>query len=114
MLMPKRVKRRRVHRGRMTGKCTKGNKVAYGGTDTAAEENAFNAFTVFGIERASETEHHGEQGNAEKVSEDLRKPERCLDISRAPLPHRTLRCTPEKNGGNAEPDRRIPKKAESA
>ena len=30
MLMPKRVKRRRVHRGRMTGKCTKGNKIAYG------------------------------------------------------------------------------------
>lgn len=30
MLMPKRVKRRRVHRGRMTGKATKGNRVAYG------------------------------------------------------------------------------------
>ena len=30
MLMPKRVKRRRVHRGRMTGKCNKGNKIAYG------------------------------------------------------------------------------------
>ena len=30
MLMPKRVKRRRVHRGRMTGQCTKGNKIAYG------------------------------------------------------------------------------------
>lgn len=30
MLMPKRVKRRKQHRGRMTGKCTKGNKIAYG------------------------------------------------------------------------------------
>ena len=30
MLMPKRVKRRRVHRGRMTGKATKGNVIAYG------------------------------------------------------------------------------------
>ena len=30
MLMPKRVKRRRVHRGRMTGKCNKGNVIAYG------------------------------------------------------------------------------------
>lgn len=30
MLMPKRVKRRRVHRGRMKGKATKGNKIAYG------------------------------------------------------------------------------------
>lgn len=30
MLMPKKVKRRRVHRGRMTGKALRGNKVAYG------------------------------------------------------------------------------------
>ncbi len=30
MLMPKRVKRRRVHRGRMTGKASRGNVVAYG------------------------------------------------------------------------------------
>lgn len=30
MLMPKRVKRRRVHRGTMAHKCTKGNKIAYG------------------------------------------------------------------------------------
>lgn len=30
MLMPKRVKHRRVHRGRMTGKATKGNTVTYG------------------------------------------------------------------------------------
>lgn len=30
MLLPKRVKYRRVHRGRMTGKATLGNKVVYG------------------------------------------------------------------------------------
>ena len=30
MLLPKRVKYRRVHRGRMTGKATRGNKVTYG------------------------------------------------------------------------------------
>ncbi|MDO4543617.1 MAG: 50S ribosomal protein L16 [Clostridia bacterium] len=30
MLMPKRVKRRRVFRGRMTGKAMRGNKVSYG------------------------------------------------------------------------------------
>ena len=30
MLMPKRVKRRRVHRGRMKGKATRGNTVSYG------------------------------------------------------------------------------------
>ena len=38
MLMPKRVKRRRVHRGRMTGKCTKGNKIAYGDFGLVATE----------------------------------------------------------------------------
>ena len=30
MLMPKRVKRRRVHRGRMSGIATKGNTITYG------------------------------------------------------------------------------------
>ncbi len=30
MLLPKRVKYRRVHKGRMTGKATRGNKVSYG------------------------------------------------------------------------------------
>lgn len=30
MLLPKRVKYRRVHRGRMTGKALRGNKVTYG------------------------------------------------------------------------------------
>ena len=30
MLLPKRVKYRRVHRGRMKGKATRGNTVSYG------------------------------------------------------------------------------------
>ena len=41
MLMPKRVKRRRVHRGRMTGKCTKGNKIAYGEFGLVADSSAW-------------------------------------------------------------------------
>lgn len=41
MLMPKRVKRRRVHRGRMTGKCNKGNRVAYGEYGLVALEPAW-------------------------------------------------------------------------
>ena len=41
MLMPKRVKRRRVHRGRMTGKCTKGNTIAYGEYGLVALEPAW-------------------------------------------------------------------------
>ena len=41
MLMPKRVKRRRVHRGRMTGKCNKGNTIAYGDYGLVALEPAW-------------------------------------------------------------------------
>ena len=38
MLMPKRVKRRRQHRGRMTGKCNKGNRIAYGEYGLVAQD----------------------------------------------------------------------------
>ena len=38
MLMPKRVKYRRVQRGRMKGKATRGNSVTYGEFGLAAQE----------------------------------------------------------------------------
>ena len=38
MLMPKRVKRRKVHRGNMSGKTTKGTTIAYGDYALVAEE----------------------------------------------------------------------------
>ena len=41
MLMPKRVKYRRVHRGRMKGIATKGNKVTYGEFGLVALEPAW-------------------------------------------------------------------------
>ena len=41
MLMPKRVKRRRVHRGRMKGVATKGNTITYGRYGLIAEECAW-------------------------------------------------------------------------
>ena len=41
MLMPKRVKRRRVHRGRMKGKANKGNTITYGDYGLIAEECAW-------------------------------------------------------------------------
>ena len=41
MLMPKRVKRRRVHRGRMKGVATKGNTVTYGKFGLVALEPAW-------------------------------------------------------------------------
>lgn len=41
MLMPKRVKRRRVHRGRMKGVATKGNTISYGQYGLVAMEPAW-------------------------------------------------------------------------
>ena len=41
MLMPKRVKRRRVHRGRMTGRATRGNVITYGEYGLVALEPAW-------------------------------------------------------------------------
>ncbi|MCQ2554452.1 MAG: 50S ribosomal protein L16 [Clostridia bacterium] len=41
MLMPKRVKHRRVHRGRMKGVATKGNEVTYGEFGLVAQECAW-------------------------------------------------------------------------
>ena len=41
MLLPKRVKYRRVHRGRMTGKATRGSTVAYGEFGLQALEPAW-------------------------------------------------------------------------
>lgn len=41
MLMPKRVKRRKVQRGRMTGKATRGNTITYGEYGIVATEPAW-------------------------------------------------------------------------
>ena len=41
MLMPKRVKRRKQFRGRMTGKATRGNKISYGEYGIVALEPAW-------------------------------------------------------------------------
>ena len=41
MLMPKRVKHRRQHRGRMTGIATKGNTITYGSYGLVAQECAW-------------------------------------------------------------------------
>ncbi len=41
MLMPKRVKRRKVHRGRMTGKAIRGNTITYGDYGIQALEPAW-------------------------------------------------------------------------
>lgn len=41
MLLPKRVKYRRVQRGRLTGKALRGNKVTYGDFGLVATEPAW-------------------------------------------------------------------------
>ena len=41
MLLPKRVKHRKVHRGRMTGKATRGNTVTYGDFGLQSTEPAW-------------------------------------------------------------------------
>ena len=41
MLLPKRVKYRRVHRGRLTGKAMRGNKITYGEFGLVALEPAW-------------------------------------------------------------------------
>ena len=41
MLLPKRVKYRRVHRGRLTGKAMRGNKITYGEFGLVAAEPAW-------------------------------------------------------------------------
>ena len=41
MLLPKRVKHRRVQRGRLKGKATRGNKIAYGDFGLVALEPAW-------------------------------------------------------------------------
>ena len=41
LTMPRRVKRRKQHRGRMTGKVTKGNVIAYGEYALVAESSAW-------------------------------------------------------------------------
>ena len=57
MLLPKRVKYRRVHRGRMTGKATRGNKVTYGEYGLVALEPAWITSTQIEAARVAMTRY---------------------------------------------------------
>lgn len=57
MLMPKRVKRRRVFRGRMKGSANKGNKVAYGEFGLQALEPAWITSNQIEAARIAMTRH---------------------------------------------------------
>ena len=49
MLLPKRVKHRKQHRGRMTGEATRGNKVTYGQFGLQATEPAWITAAQIGV-----------------------------------------------------------------
>jgi large subunit ribosomal protein L16 len=57
MLMPKRVKHRKVHRGRMKGKATRGNKVTYGEFGLQTLEPAWIASNQIEAARRAMTRH---------------------------------------------------------
>ena len=62
MLMPKRVKRRRVHRGRMTGVATRGNFVAYGEYGLMALEPSWITSNQIEAARIAMTRHAKRDG----------------------------------------------------
>ncbi len=57
MLMPKRVKRRKVFRGRMTGKATRGNTIAYGTYGIVATEPCWIKSNQIEAARVAMTRH---------------------------------------------------------
>lgn len=57
MLMPKRVKRRRVHRGRMKGRALRGNRVNYGDFGIVAMEPAWITSNQIESARIAMTRH---------------------------------------------------------
>ena len=63
MLMPKRVKRRRVHRGRMKGKAMRGNTVTYGEFGLQALEPAWRTANQIEAARRAMTRYIKRGGN---------------------------------------------------
>jgi len=63
MLMPKRVKRRKVQRGRMTHKLTKGNVIAYGDYALVAASSSWITSNQIEAARIAMTRHIKRGGN---------------------------------------------------
>lgn len=63
MLMPKRVKRRRQHRGRMTGRAMRGNVIAYGEFGLQAQEPAWITSNQIEAARVAMTRYIKRGGN---------------------------------------------------
>ena len=63
MLMPKRVKRRRVFRGRMKGEALRGNKIVYGEFGLVAQEPSWITSNQIEAARIAMTRHIKRGGN---------------------------------------------------
>ena len=57
MLMPKRVKHRKMHRGRMKGKATQGNRISFGEYGIVAQEPAWITSRQIEASRIAMTRH---------------------------------------------------------
>ena len=87
MLLPKRVKYRRVHRGRLTGKAMRGNKVTYGEFGLVAVEPAWITSNQIEAARIAMTRYTKRGGQVwiykgEILSQALRTTPRTLDTSK--------------------------------
>ena len=81
MLMPKRVKRRRVHRGRMKGKATKGNTVTFGDYGIVADEGAYVSSNQLEAARIAMTRYMDRGGKVWiKVFPQLAKTKKPLEV----------------------------------
>ena len=66
MLLPKRVKYRRVQRGRMTGKATRGNTITYGEYGLQATEPAWITSNQIEAARVAMTRYTKRGGQVER------------------------------------------------
>ena len=87
MLLPKRVKYRRVHRGRMTGKATRGNTITYGEFGLQATEPAWITSNQIEAARIAMTRYTKRGGQVwiykgEVLSQTLRTTPRTMDTSK--------------------------------
>ena len=87
MLMPKRVKYRRVQRGRMKGKASRGNKVTYGEFGLSAQEPGWITSNQIEAARIAMTRYTKRGGQVwiykgEVLSQTLRTTPRTMDLSK--------------------------------
>ena len=105
MLLPKRVKYRRVHRGRMKGKASRGNTVTYGEWGLQAIEPSWITSNQIEAARIAMTRYTKRGGKVwiykgEILSQALRTTPRTLDTSK---PYQERR---ERRGNRRDGDRR--------